>query len=203
MTEATEATKATPTQPGGAKPGPAQPGGAKTGAARPGAARPDAAKTGAARSGGPTKPGATATVRRPAPRVGDAIDGVPDVSAPAHDGESAGLARIALAMREARKQPPAPSRLVALCSWATAIGIAGLLLAARSGLALLTSPPPWFLPSSTVAGLVGVACTAAAFLTARQRVVPWALLGVASCAIGASVLLISLLGAAPTLSDIP
>lgn len=102
----------------------------------------------------------------------------------ANDGEPAGLARVTLAMQPTDKQAPAPGLLVGLCIWATAIGILGALIAAWAGIELVIGMPAWFLPTAICLGVAGVGLTVAAFFTARQRIVPWALLGAASCTLG-------------------
>jgi hypothetical protein len=135
---------------------------------------------------------------KPAPFVGDAFTGDLAVTrggtpALAHDGEPAGLARVTLAMRPPTRQTPAPGRLVGLCSWAAALGIAGLLLAFRYGVAVLAGAPQWFLSAAGITGLFGAGCTVGAFFAARRRIVPWVLLGAATCAIFVTVLLISLI----------
>jgi hypothetical protein len=109
----------------------------------------------------------------------------------AQDGEPAGLARVTLAMQpNADKEPPAPRRLIGLCSWAAAIGILGAILAVWAGIVQLTGPPAWFLPTAGALGVFGVGLTVAAFFTARRRVIPWALLGLASCTLGAATYVI-------------
>lgn len=107
----------------------------------------------------------------------------------AHDGEPAGLARVTLAMRTpARKESPAPRRLIGLCSWAAALGILGTILAIRAAVAVMIGTPSWYLPAVTIIALVGLGSTMGSFLTARARVVPWALLGVATSALLAGLI---------------
>ncbi len=109
----------------------------------------------------------------------------------AHDGEPAGLARVTLAMQPTEEQvAPAPGRLVGLCSWAAAVGILGAIIAVWAGIVQLTGPPAWFLPTAAVLGIAGVGLTVAAFFTARQRIIPWALLGLATCTLGAAIFVI-------------
>jgi hypothetical protein len=107
----------------------------------------------------------------------------------AHDGEPAGLARVTMAMRTpVRKESPAPRRLVGLALWAAALGILGVILAIRDAIGVLVGAPSYFLPLITVIGVVGVALTMGAFLTARARIVPWTLLGLATCALGGALI---------------
>ena len=108
----------------------------------------------------------------------------------ANDGEPAGLARVTLAMRPETTQPPAPGRLVALCAWAALIGIFGLVLAIRSGVAVVAGAPGWFAPIAALVGLVGFAATLGAFITARWQRIPWVLLGVASVTIIVALVLV-------------
>jgi len=102
----------------------------------------------------------------------------------AQDGQPAGLARVTLAMRQPiRKESPAPRRLVGLALWAAALGILGSILAIRDGIGLIAGAPAWFMPTASIIGIVGVGLTMASFLTARGRLLPWTLLGLASCAL--------------------
>jgi hypothetical protein len=133
-----------------------------------------------------TKPG-TYIAETYAGDIDATIGGTPVV---ANDGEPAGLARVTLAMRPDTKQPPAPGRLVGLCAWAAVIGIVGLVLAIRSAFAIISGAPGWFAPIATIAGLVGFSSTLGAFVTARWRIAPWALLGVASLTIIVALILV-------------
>jgi hypothetical protein len=108
----------------------------------------------------------------------------------ANDGEPAGLARVTLAMRPETKQAPAPGRLIGLCAWAAVIGIAGLVLAIRSAFGMIAGAPGWFAPIAALDGALGFASTLGAFATARWRLVPWALLGVASITIIVALILV-------------
>ena len=147
---------------------------------------------------GTTRPGGAPPQSRTAPGtyvaetyVGDihaTMGGAPVV---ANDGEPAGLARVALAMRPETTQPPAPGRLIGLCAWAAVIGLAGLGVAVRSAFAILGSAPAWFDACAVICGLVGFVATLGAFATARWRRVPWALLGVASLTIVITLIMVS------------
>jgi hypothetical protein len=109
----------------------------------------------------------------------------------ARDGEPAGLARVTLAMRPPRKESPAPRRLVGLCSWAAAIGILGLIMAIRAAVAVMVGTASWYVPAVSIIAVVGVAATMGAFLAARARMLPWVLLGAATTALAASLVLTS------------
>jgi hypothetical protein len=111
----------------------------------------------------------------------------------AHDGEPAGLARVTLALQPpAEKLTPAPGRLIGLCSWAATIGVLGAIIAVWAGFEFLIGAPAWFLPTAATMGIVGVGLTVGAFFTAREPVIPWTLLGLASCMLGAAALTIVL-----------
>lgn len=133
-----------------------------------------------------TKPG-TYIAETYAGDIDATIGGTPVV---ANDGEPAGLARVTLAMRPDTRQPPAPGRLVGLCAWAAVIGIVGLVLAIRSAFAIISGAPGWFAPIAAIVGLVGFSSTLGAFVTARWRIAPWALLGVASLTIIVALILV-------------
>lgn len=111
----------------------------------------------------------------------------------AQDGEPAGLARVTLAMRKpATPDEPAPRRLIGLCLWAAAVGILGCVVALRAAVVALVGTSGWFLPTASAIGLIGTACTIGAFVVARQRIVPWALLGTATCALGIATIVTSM-----------
>ena len=107
----------------------------------------------------------------------------------AHDGEPAGLARVTMAMRTpGRKESPAPRRLIGLCSWAAAIGILGTILAIRAAVAVMIGTPSWYLPTAGIIALFGILATMGSFLTARARVVPFALLGAATASLAGALI---------------
>ena len=163
---------------------------AATGSAKVGSAKVGSAKVGNARVGSippaRTKPG-TYIAETYAGDLDATMGGTPVV---ANDGEPAGLARVTLAMRPETKQPPAPGRLVGLCAWAAVIGIIGLVLAIRSAFAIIAGAPAWFAPLAAIVGLIGFSSTLGAFVTARWRIAPWALLGVASVTIIVALILV-------------
>jgi hypothetical protein len=108
----------------------------------------------------------------------------------AQDGEPAGLARIALAMRKSdSKLPPAPRRLVGLCAWAAAVGALGVIIAIWAGIIDVMGTPAWFLPTAGFVGIAGVGATMGAFVTARQPRVPWMLLSGATLALIIAIIL--------------
>jgi len=78
----------------------------------------------------------------------------------------------------APQRPPTGRRLAWICVWAAVLDLAGVVVGIRGGIALLASHPPhWYLPSLLISGGVGIALTACAFLTVRQHLIPWLLLG--------------------------
>jgi len=155
------------------------------GQAASGSAKVSSAKVGSIPSAR-TKPG-TYIAETYAGDLDATIGGTPVV---ANDGEPAGLARVTLAMRPDTKQPPAPGRLVGLCAWAAVIGLIGLVLAIRSAFAIISGAPGWFAPIAAIVGLIGFSSTLGAFVTARWRIAPWALLGVASLTIIVALILV-------------
>ena len=158
---------------------------AATGSAKVGSAKVGGAKVGSIPPAR-TKPG-TYIAETYAGDLDATMGGTPVV---AHDGEPAGLARVTLAMRPDTKQPPAPGRLAGLCAWAAVIGIIGLVLAIRSAFAIISGAPGWFAPLAAIVGLIGFSSTLGAFVTARWRIAPWALLGVASLTIIVALILV-------------
>lgn len=139
----------------------------------------------------------TATIARPVltPRtrpdgkntyLADSFAGDPDLTSGgspvlAQDGEPAGLARVTLAMRTpAERLPPAPRRLIGLCSWAAAVGILGLIIGIRAIVVTIIGTPAWFPLAAGIIGVVGLVATMGAFVTARRPRIPWALLSVAT-----------------------
>ena len=158
---------------------------AATGSAKVGSAKVGGAKVGSIPPAR-TKPG-TYIAETYAGDLDATMGGTPVV---AHDGEPAGLARVTLAMRPDTKQPPTPGRLVGLCAWAAVIGIIGLVLAIRSAFAIISGAPGWFAPLAAIVGLIGFSSTLGAFVTARWRIAPWALLGVASLTIIVALILV-------------
>jgi hypothetical protein len=81
-----------------------------------------------------------------------------------------------------RPNPGPPSvRMLALCAWATAIGVLGL---AVGGWALAATAkgvtPSWYEPTLAAVGTAGVLFTAGAFATERWKRLPWLMLGLAT-----------------------
>jgi hypothetical protein len=72
---------------------------------------------------------------------------------------------------------PNARRVLALAMWATALGFAGFIAAARSVITMLTGPvPEWYQSTMVSSGLGCLALTIGAFLTMHRRWAPWVLL---------------------------
>jgi hypothetical protein len=83
---------------------------------------------------------------------------------------------------------PQPARMLGVCAWATALGVVGVGVALRALVALLAGQTPgWFEPTITIAGLLGIGLTAAAFAAVHRRRLPWALLGAATLMLGVTL----------------
>jgi hypothetical protein len=84
----------------------------------------------------------------------------------------------------APQAPPPGSRLLAICGWAVLLDLAGLAVAVRGLIALAAGHAPhWYLASLLISGAAGIGLTAAAFLSVRQRLIPWLLLGAGTAAL--------------------
>ena len=88
-----------------------------------------------------------------------------------------------------RQRGPKLRTLAGLATWAAALGLGGLIMGIR-GLVIIiaTKPPHWYEPTLITMGLIGIALTAAAFLTVQYRYVPWALLGLGSGVLLAAII---------------
>ena len=97
--------------------------------------------------------------------------------------DPAGLSSVTGAFRRPvlRQRGPKLRKLAGLAGWAAALGVVGLVVGIRGLLLILVGKPPhWYEPTLITMGLIGIALTAAAFLTVQYRYVPWALLGLGS-----------------------
>jgi hypothetical protein len=71
--------------------------------------------------------------------------------------------------------------MLAVCAWATAIGVLGLAAAARALVTIVTgAAPSSYEPTLAAVGTAAVALTAGAFATERWLRVPWLMLGLAT-----------------------
>ena len=98
----------------------------------------------------------------------------------------------------AQEPPPTPGApgtgvLVALCVWAAALALSGLLVGVAA-LATMPAAPGWFSPTVIAVGLAGIATTAAALVAAHRPRLPWLLLGAGTAALVTVATLTSVVG---------
>jgi hypothetical protein len=87
------------------------------------------------------------------------------------------------------RRGPRLRRLAGLAGWAAVLGASGLVIGVRGLIVLLaTKPPHWYEPTLIGMGLAGIALTVGAFLTVQHRYLPWALLGLSSAVLVASII---------------
>ena len=79
-----------------------------------------------------------------------------------------------------RDPSPEPRHLAAVCGWAAALGLGGMAVALRAFVGLVSASRAWYAPTVTVIGLIGLACTIAAFASVHKRRLPFVLLAAAS-----------------------
>jgi hypothetical protein len=87
---------------------------------------------------------------------------------------------------------PAPptSKLIAMCAWASGLGLIGLLVATRAVLAMWRGDPAsWYEPSFIAVGLAGIGLTVGAFMSIQRRRLPWIMLALATIPLIASIVL--------------
>jgi hypothetical protein len=83
---------------------------------------------------------------------------------------------------------PATRRLLGMSLYATLLGLVGIAVGVRGGIAILTERTPgWYEPTLAVAGLVCVALVVAAFLSIHRRILPWLLLVTAAVPLTANI----------------
>ena len=122
------------------------------------------------------------------PEAGDPSS-APSVTSSTPD--PAGLSSVTGAFRRPvlRQRGPQLRTLAGLAGWAATLGVVGLVVGVRGLLVILVSKPPhWYEPTLITMGLIGIALTAAAFLTVQYRYVPWTLLGLSSGVLLASII---------------
>ncbi len=90
--------------------------------------------------------------------------------------------RIAVARAVAGTEIPAPRqrRLAGVSAWALVLAVCGIIVGLAALITDLSGAGGWFEPTIVVVGLIGVGVTAGGLGTVRRRVVPFALLGVAT-----------------------
>ncbi len=78
----------------------------------------------------------------------------------------------------AKESPLRMRHLVALCSWAAALTLIGLMVGFWAMLRLMSDATPgWFEPIIILTGLSGVGLAIASFVTADRPRFPWLLMG--------------------------
>jgi hypothetical protein len=76
---------------------------------------------------------------------------------------------------------PATGRMLGVCAWAALLGLVGLAVAGRALVAVLAGQAPtWYEPTVLLGCVLGIALTAAAYLTVHHAWLPWALLAAAT-----------------------
>jgi len=78
---------------------------------------------------------------------------------------------------------PANRQIAAVCAWAAVLGLGGMAVALRAFVGLIAQYRVWYGPVVITIGLLGLACTIAAFASVHKRRLPFALLGVASASL--------------------
>jgi hypothetical protein len=92
----------------------------------------------------------------------------------------------------ARNASPEPRlrQLIGVCGWAAVLGGVGLVLGLRGFFGVLTgSAPAWYEPAIALTGLAGITLTVGAFLTVHRVRSPWVMLGLASLALVAAMVM--------------
>jgi hypothetical protein len=78
---------------------------------------------------------------------------------------------------------PANRHIAAVCAWAAALGLGGMAVALRAFVGLIAQSRGWYAPTVITVGLIGLACTIAAFASVHRRRLPFALLGAATASL--------------------
>lgn len=97
------------------------------------------------------------------------------------------------ALRLPDKDDPAPQlgRMVAMCAWAAALVLLGMVIAVRTFLVIMLGPSPaWVVPTVMSIGIGGTVCAGVAFATVHHKWLPWQLLGMASLLLGVNLVLV-------------
>jgi hypothetical protein len=90
-----------------------------------------------------------------------------------------------------RPDDPAPRqwRIAGICGWAAGLGIAGLVAALLTLVAMVRTTAGWYEPTVIAIGLTGILCTIGALASVHRRHLPWTLLAAASAALVAALAL--------------
>ncbi|GAA3283336.1 MULTISPECIES: hypothetical protein [Dactylosporangium] len=75
---------------------------------------------------------------------------------------------------------PDNRQIAAVCAWAAALGLGGMAVALRAFVGLISEYRAWYGPVVITIGLLGLACTIAAFASVHRRRLPYMLLATAS-----------------------
>lgn len=97
--------------------------------------------------------------------------------------DPARLIQLPAGVRLPASEDPAPrgSRMLGICAWSTALGLAGLAIALRGVAAILGGDAPdWYEPATAAVGLTAIALTLGAFMSNKRPRLPWVLLGAAT-----------------------
>ena len=87
-------------------------------------------------------------------------------------------------------QGPRLRHLAVACGWAALLGVIGLAIAIRGFVGIQVGDgASWYEPAIMITGALGIGATVTAFVTVSRRGVPWILLGLASAALVAGMIL--------------
>jgi hypothetical protein len=98
--------------------------------------------------------------------------------------------RVSTFFRVPATDDPTPDngQLVGICAWATALGLAGLLIAIRGLVGIIGGyTASWYEPALVSVGMVGIVLTVLAFMAIQRRYLPWIMLGAATVALGVNI----------------
>jgi hypothetical protein len=98
--------------------------------------------------------------------------------------------RVSTFFRVPATDDPTPDngQLVGICAWATALGLAGLLIAIRGLVSIIGGyTASWYEPALVSVGMVGIVLTVLAFMAIQRRYLPWIMLGAATVALGVNI----------------
>jgi hypothetical protein len=87
---------------------------------------------------------------------------------------------------------PRMRNMLGVCAWAALLGLVGLAVAFRGFVAsLLHQTPGWYEPTMGGVGALGIALTAAAFVSVHRKHTPYILLAAATIVLGYAIFLTS------------
>jgi len=83
---------------------------------------------------------------------------------------------------------PDNGQLIGICTWATLLGLGGLLIAIRGLVGIIGGyAPSWYQPALIMVGMVGIVLTVLAFTAIHRRYLPWIMLGLATIPLAVNV----------------